>query len=83
MLDNIYAGYNLTVITYGQSGSGKTYTITGDQSELGLVQHISKAIFDKKQKLEAENDNNQVTIKISYLEIYNEKLKDLLDPVKK
>ena len=80
VLENVFDGYNWTIFTYGQTGAGKTYTITGNQTIKGLLQLMSKALFDKKKELESQSKSNQVTLKISYLEIYNEKLKDLLDP---
>lgn len=58
---------NLSIIAYGQTGSGKTFTITGDENQLGIVQMVLKNILKKN------------TVKISFIEIYNEKIIDLVD----
>ncbi|KAI3387540.1 hypothetical protein SNEBB_006227 [Seison nebaliae] len=70
-------GYNGTILCYGQTGTGKTYTMTGateNYRNRGLIprslQHIYKEI-DKRI-------NNTYTIRVSYLEIYNEQMYDLL-----
>ncbi|VDN40836.1 unnamed protein product [Dibothriocephalus latus] len=71
------AGYNGTIFAYGQSGSGKTYTMTGG-SELftnrGLIPRAITYLFDKF----AEDPNAQYVLKISYLELYNDVGYDLI-----
>ncbi|XP_014747491.1 PREDICTED: kinesin-like protein KIF9 [Sturnus vulgaris] len=72
-------GYNGTIMCYGQTGAGKTYTMTGAASEYrnrGIIPRAIQQIF----KLAAEFLNILVTVRISYLEIYNETLFDLLAP---
>uniref|UniRef100_A0A803W179 Kinesin-like protein KIF9 n=1 Tax=Ficedula albicollis TaxID=59894 RepID=A0A803W179_FICAL len=72
-------GYNGTVMCYGQTGAGKTYTMTGAASEYrnrGIIPRAIQQIF----KSAAEFLNILVTVRISYLEIYNETLFDLLAP---
>ena len=83
LLDNVYAGFNSTIFAYGQTGSGKSYSIEGYPPDSGLLQRICEAIFNRKKDLEAEGEGNSVTVNVSYLEIYNEKLRDLLDPTEK
>ncbi|XP_068032995.1 kinesin-like protein KIF9 [Anomalospiza imberbis] len=73
-------GYNGTIMCYGQTGAGKTYTMTGTASEYrnrGIIPRAIQQIF----KSAAEFLNVLVTVRISYLEIYNEALFDLLVPV--
>ncbi|NWY71389.1 KIF9 protein, partial [Erithacus rubecula] len=72
-------GYNGTVMCYGQTGAGKTYTMTGAASEYrnrGIIPRAIQQIF----KSAAEFLSILVTVRISYLEIYNETLFDLLAP---
>jgi len=68
---NILQGYNTTLITYGQTGSGKSYTIQGTQSQPGLIPRIMNSLLRM---------GNSCNYWISYLEIYDENLRDLLDP---
>ncbi|TRZ06132.1 hypothetical protein HGM15179_020975, partial [Zosterops borbonicus] len=72
-------GYNGTIMCYGQTGAGKTYTMTGASSEYrnrGIIPRAIQQVF----KSAAEFLNILVTVRISYLEIYNEGLFDLLAP---
>ncbi|XP_070566373.1 kinesin-like protein KIF27 isoform X2 [Ptychodera flava] len=81
LLQSCFEGYNATVFAYGQTGSGKTYTITGSNSmdmteeEVGIIPRAMKQMF---QMIES-NHNRDTTVRISYIEIYKEELKDLLD----
>ena len=82
LIESLMAGYNCTLFAYGQTGSGKTWTMEGDLGDPdleGLIPRMVGEIFNKI----ANNDGSQeynYFLQISYLEIYNEKLKDLLDP---
>ena len=80
-------GYNCTVFAYGQTGTGKTYTMSGDINVLGdrdspqvlLGEHagiIPRVLTNLFQRLSSES--NDFSVKISFLELYNEKLTDLL-----
>uniref|UniRef100_A0A452HW95 Kinesin motor domain-containing protein n=1 Tax=Gopherus agassizii TaxID=38772 RepID=A0A452HW95_9SAUR len=83
LIRGIFKGYNATVLAYGQTGSGKTYsmggTYTADQEHeptVGVIPRVIKLLFqEKEQRLEWE-----FTLKVSYLEIYNEDILDLLSP---
>ncbi|PKI82772.1 hypothetical protein MVES1_003601 [Malassezia vespertilionis] len=70
-------GYNGTVFAYGQTGSGKTYTMSGVEHDEGV---ISRAVHDVFAMIRDAPDR-EFLLRISYLEIYNETLKDLLAPV--
>ncbi|KAF7261631.1 hypothetical protein EG68_01181 [Paragonimus skrjabini miyazakii] len=78
VVDKVLEGYNGTVFSYGQTGSGKTFTITGGAekySDRGIIPRAIAYIFKHfETHLETE-----FTLKISYLEIYNENGYDLLD----
>ena len=84
MIDNLIEGYNSTILAYGITGTGKTHTIFGDyndeNTEKGIVINAINYLFDQincfKQK--SENEKNYI-VKVSYLEIYNETVIDLLN----
>ncbi|ODV83141.1 hypothetical protein CANARDRAFT_30233 [[Candida] arabinofermentans NRRL YB-2248] len=68
-------GYNGTVFAYGMTGSGKTYSMQGTKNEQGIIQLCINDIFNNKKV-----QGKHVSVFASYLEIYNEKLFDLLNP---
>ncbi|KAL3666943.1 hypothetical protein V7S43_007890 [Phytophthora oleae] len=70
-------GYNGTILAYGQTGSGKTYTITGGEhyADRGIIPRVLSTIFEEFEK----KPNMRYSCYISYLEIYNENVYDLLD----
>ncbi|EJW05262.1 hypothetical protein EDEG_00673 [Edhazardia aedis USNM 41457] len=69
-IPSFLTGYNVTLLAYGQTGSGKTYTIQGTQNDFGIVQRTLFEILKSKSKDEI--------IKMTYIEIYNENIFDLL-----
>lgn len=71
-------GYNTCVFAYGQTGSGKSYTMMGSNDNPGLIPRICKELFQRSEKLLNEKQIT-VTVKISYFEIYNEYVYDLLN----
>ncbi|KAH7822855.1 kinesin 3 [Monocercomonoides exilis] len=80
-LENCWNGYNCTLFAYGQTGAGKSYSMTGsrDSSETrGIIPRGCEEMF---RRIEG-NDNPDISyeVRVSYLELYNEKLRDLLDP---
>lgn len=75
------SGYNCTIFAYGQTGTGKTYTMSGDMSDtLGLISDsagiVPRALHSLFRKLEA--DDGESSVKCSFIELYNEELRDLL-----
>eukprot|EP00911_Craspedida_sp_UC1_P002595 UC1_evm1s1923 len=80
LLDNAFAGYNACIFAYGQTGSGKTYTMMGTETDPGLIPRICTELFNRAA--DASKSEPDVTFKVecSYLEIYNEKVRDLLGP---
>eukprot|EP01018_Ginkgo_biloba_P008279 Gb_24995 [translate_table: standard] len=78
ILENALKGRSTTVIAYGQTGAGKTYTISGDGTNegRGLMPRLA---YELMQCLEEECMNGQCIVQVSYLEIYQEKIHDLLD----
>jgi hypothetical protein len=84
LVDSVMEGYNAAVLAYGQTGSGKTYTMIGDEAQpqqpagFGLIPRLANDIFArvKLRALEGVEDS----IRCSYIEIYMEKVRDLLNP---
>ncbi|ODQ68462.1 kinesin-domain-containing protein [Nadsonia fulvescens var. elongata DSM 6958] len=81
-LKKILDGYNYTIFAYGQTGTGKTYTMTGDilsvgygdiPNNTGIIPRVLKDLFQKLNKFSGE-----YSVKVSYIELYNEELKDLI-----
>ncbi|KAK1174680.1 kinesin-like protein KIF27 isoform X1 [Acipenser oxyrinchus oxyrinchus] len=78
---SLIEGYNVTVFAYGQTGSGKTYTIGGghvvssSDEEKGIIPRAIQEIFH----CISENHNRDFTVKVSYIEVYKEELRDLLE----
>ena len=79
VIDSVFEGYNGTIFAYGQTGSGKTYTLTGGveaYAQRGLIPRTLQALF---ARVEADTEAEH-TVRVSYLEIYNDAGFDLLDP---
>jgi kinesin family protein 18/19 len=68
-------GYNSTVFAYGSTGAGKTYTMLGEEDNPGIMFNTMKEVF--KYMKQYQNDRDY-TIRVSFLEIYNENIKDLI-----
>ncbi|KAJ2510197.1 hypothetical protein H4217_007988, partial [Coemansia sp. RSA 1939] len=71
-------GFNGTIFAYGQTSSGKTHTMHGSNTELGI---ITRAVGEMFRIVESDPDREYL-IRVSFLEIYNEILRDLLEPSK-
>ncbi|KAM9703667.1 kinesin-like protein KIF13B isoform 2-T3 [Menidia menidia] len=78
LLDNAFLGYNACIFAYGQTGSGKSYTMMGSAEQPGLIPRLSSSLFSRTVQEACEGET--FTVEVSYMEIYNEKVRDLLDP---
>lgn len=78
MIDRVFEGLNATVFAYGMTGSGKTFTMAGENETLGLIP-LSVAYLYSRVMEESLKGESRFEIAVSYLEIYNEKIYDLLD----
>ena len=79
LLDNAFKGYNNCIFAYGQTGSGKSYSMMGYGEESGVIPRICEDMF--RRITETQTDKNLTyTVEVSYLEIYNERVRDLLNP---
>ncbi|KAJ2501414.1 tubulin-dependent ATPase kip3 [Coemansia sp. RSA 1972] len=74
LLDSVMTGYNATVFAYGATGCGKTYTISGCPEDPGVIFLTMQELFERV----ANEDDKTVEITLSYLEVYNETIRDLL-----
>ncbi|KAL7771162.1 hypothetical protein CFE70_001104 [Pyrenophora teres f. teres 0-1] len=82
LLDNAFQGYNNCIFAYGQTGSGKSYSMMGYGAEYGIIPKICQDMFERIKGLQADK-NSTCTVEVSYLEIYNERVRDLLNPSNK
>lgn len=81
ILEEMLSGYNCTIFAYGQTGTGKTYTMSGDMTETlgmlsdeaGIIPRVLQQLFRK-----LELDDTEHCVKVSFIELYNEELRDLL-----
>ncbi|XP_066450989.1 kinesin-like protein KIF13B isoform X2 [Eleutherodactylus coqui] len=78
ILQNAFEGYNACIFAYGQTGSGKSYTMMGTADQPGLIPRLCSTLFERTQA--AESDELSFKVEVSFMEIYNEKVRDLLDP---
>uniref|UniRef100_F6YHU0 StAR-related lipid transfer protein 9 n=1 Tax=Monodelphis domestica TaxID=13616 RepID=F6YHU0_MONDO len=76
VLSGAAKGYNICLFAYGQTGSGKTYTMIGTPASLGLTPRICEGLFSKED--DSSNQPSSCRIRVSFLEIYNERVRDLL-----
>lgn len=83
LLENAFLGFNNCIFAYGQTGSGKSYSMMGYGEEEGVIPRICREMYERIDRLTAEDANNTCTVEVSYLEIYNERVRDLLNPSNK
>eukprot|EP00668_Euglena_longa_P002233 GGOE01002578.1.p1 GENE.GGOE01002578.1~~GGOE01002578.1.p1 ORF type:complete len:1455 (+),score=416.85 GGOE01002578.1:69-4433(+) len=74
-LQSAVNGFNACIFAYGTTGSGKSYSIRGEADEPGVLPHICKRLFSD---VISRDDNHSYSVRVSYFEIYNERVIDLL-----
>ncbi|XP_053472068.1 kinesin-like protein KIF16B isoform X1 [Ictalurus furcatus] len=77
VLKAAFEGYNACIFAYGQTGSGKSYTMMGNQGDVGLIPRICEGLFTRITGM-TRRDEASFRTEVSYLEIYNERVRDLL-----
>ncbi|XP_074117151.1 kinesin-like protein KIF18B isoform X2 [Sminthopsis crassicaudata] len=77
ILDGVLQGYNCSVFAYGATGAGKTHTMLGGEGDPGIMYLTMMELY---QRLEARRQEKRYEVLISYQEVYNEQIYDLLDP---
>ena len=84
IVEAVMQGFNGTVFAYGQTSSGKTFTMSGpdifDEEMKGIIPRMVTTVFDRILK---SDESSEFLVKIGFCEIYNEKIKDLIDPSRK
>lgn len=80
MLSHAFEGYNMCIFAYGQTGAGKSFTMMGPDkgADSGITPRLCQALFAKTDQ--NTDTNLSYSVEVSYLEIYNEKVRDLLNP---
>ncbi|XP_036376863.1 kinesin-like protein KIF1A isoform X2 [Megalops cyprinoides] len=84
MLLHAFEGYNVCIFAYGQTGAGKSYTMMGKQEkdQQGIIPQLCEDLFTKIN--DSNNDNSMsYSVEVSYMEIYCERVRDLLNPKNK
>ncbi|XP_073876415.1 kinesin-like protein KIF19 isoform X7 [Macaca fascicularis] len=77
LIEGVISGYNATVFAYGPTGCGKTYTMLGTDQEPGIYVRTLSDLF---RAIEETSNDMEYEVSMSYLEIYNEMIRDLLNP---
>ncbi|TVU46305.1 hypothetical protein EJB05_05831 [Eragrostis curvula] len=92
MIESALAGFNTSLVCYGQSGTGKTYTMWGplaamvdsgsDHTDLGVVPRVFQNLFSRIQSRQESSPEKQISYqcRCSFLEVHNEQINDLLEP---
>jgi len=80
---HLFKGFDVTIFAYGVTGTGKTYTMRGGKSlaDRGVIPRLLSSIYRRARKIEKDTDGEtQVEVRMSYYEIYNDKVYDLFEP---
>ncbi|CAF0753828.1 unnamed protein product [Didymodactylos carnosus] len=91
MLEHAFEGYNVCIFAYGQTGAGKSYTMMGkmEDGQKGIIPQLCEELFDRITRLStpisspsasSEPQNRRFSVEVSYMEIYCERVRDLLNP---
>ncbi|KAK2629229.1 hypothetical protein QTJ16_000049 [Diplocarpon rosae] len=80
-LDHNFEGYHTCIFAYGQTGSGKSYTMMGTPDQPGLIPRTCEDLFQRIEAAQNETPNISYNVRVSYFEVYNEHVRDLLVPV--
>jgi hypothetical protein len=80
-LDHNFEGYHTCIFAYGQTGSGKSYTMMGTPDHPGLIPRTCEDLFERIAQAHQETPNISYNVRVSYFEVYNEHVRDLLMPV--
>ena len=81
IVEDVLCGYNGTIFAYGQTGAGKSYTMMGrlEPGQKGIIPQMCGALFERV----ATAGHTEATVEVSYMEIYCERVRDLLNPKNK
>lgn len=76
LIEGVLNGFNSTVFAYGATGAGKTHTMLGSMEDPGIMYQTMKEVFNALDDFKVDR---QYEIRVSFLEIYNENIRDLID----
>ncbi|XP_047448180.1 kinesin-like protein KIF27 [Mugil cephalus] len=81
LVESLVDGYNATVFCYGQTGSGKTHTLGGGarDEDGGIIERVAQDVFLFLEDKRSSSDGVEATVQVSYMELYREELRDLLE----
>ncbi|KAM3867472.1 kinesin-like protein KIF27 [Diretmus argenteus] len=86
LVESLIEGFNATVFAYGQTGSGKTYTLGGghveeeeEEEEGGIIERVAQDVFLRLGEKRQRSGGVEATLRVSYIELYREELRDLLE----
>uniref|UniRef100_A0A3B4AKI7 plus-end-directed kinesin ATPase n=1 Tax=Periophthalmus magnuspinnatus TaxID=409849 RepID=A0A3B4AKI7_9GOBI len=82
MLEHAFEGYNVCIFAYGQTGAGKSYTMMGKEGQEGIIPMLCEDLFEKIS-LDNKKEELSYSVEVSYMEIYCERVRDLLNPKNK
>ncbi|KAJ8610296.1 hypothetical protein CTAYLR_009074 [Chrysophaeum taylorii] len=77
LIQGVLDGFNATVFAYGQTGAGKTYTMIGTREQPGIMVQTMRDLFRHSERVKEEH-RMQIKVTVSFLEVYNENIRDLL-----
>ncbi|XP_072306265.1 kinesin-like protein KIF1B isoform X2 [Eucyclogobius newberryi] len=83
MLAHAFEGYNVCIFAYGQTGAGKSYTMMGREGQEGIIPMLCEDLFEKISLDNINKDELSYSVEVSYMEIYCERVRDLLNPKNK
>ena len=79
VLKNAWEGYNVSLFAYGQTGAGKSYSVVGYDANKGIIPLVCEGIFsDIEKRKEIPGNQDEFKVELSMVEVYNEKVRDLL-----
>lgn len=77
IINDLYKGFNMCILAYGQTGTGKTFTMMGREAQQdGIIPLLARDILDRRDQLVLQRINSEVSM--TYVELYNEQARDLL-----
>lgn len=77
IVDDLYKGFNMCILAYGQTGTGKTFTMMGrDAQQDGIIPLLARDILERRDQLILQRINSEISM--TYVELYNEQARDLL-----
>eukprot|EP01061_Rhynchopus_euleeides_P000259 TRINITY_DN1017_c5_g1_i1.p1 TRINITY_DN1017_c5_g1~~TRINITY_DN1017_c5_g1_i1.p1 ORF type:complete len:1056 (+),score=489.27 TRINITY_DN1017_c5_g1_i1:178-3345(+) len=77
-VSHAFTGFNTCIFAYGQTGSGKTHSMLGNTADPGIAPRLIDMLFDRLREFKGRGEQTKFEVRVSFLEIYNEKVMDLL-----